>query len=203
MVTAVAASDSIARSASTFRISGCSASSLPKALRCRAWCTACASAPAHPGRRADQAVEPRVVDHPDDRRARRGPPRRRAGRARRGTPPRSTAASACRACPSGAGCGSPGRGPRSGSTTGPAGACASVRKRSHGRIRAEPLVAGDLPGRRRSARRGWCSRARPSRPASRSSPCRRARRRRSSARVMRGSHSAASSGSSRSAGIAE
>ena len=43
MVTAVAASDSIARSASTLRISGWSASSFPNALRWRAWCTACAS----------------------------------------------------------------------------------------------------------------------------------------------------------------
>ena len=40
MAAAVAASDSSARSASTLRISGCSASSLPKALRWRAWCTA-------------------------------------------------------------------------------------------------------------------------------------------------------------------
>ena len=43
IVTAVAASDSIARSASTFRISGWSESSLPNALRWRAWCTACAT----------------------------------------------------------------------------------------------------------------------------------------------------------------
>ena len=43
IVTAVAASDSIARSASTLRISGWSASSLPNALRWRAWWTACAT----------------------------------------------------------------------------------------------------------------------------------------------------------------
>ena len=76
------------------------------------------------------------------------------------------------------------------------------------RRRAEPLVAGDLvlgPGPaavQRRARR-WCWRARPSRPASRSSPCRTARRPcrrraraagRSDVDVSRGSHSAASSG---------
>jgi hypothetical protein len=43
MATAVAASDSMARSASTLRISGWSASSLPKALRCLAWCMAWAT----------------------------------------------------------------------------------------------------------------------------------------------------------------
>ena len=39
----MAASDSTVRSASTFCIAGCSASSLPKALRWRAWCTAWAT----------------------------------------------------------------------------------------------------------------------------------------------------------------
>ena len=42
MAAAVAASDSSARSASTLRMAGWSASSLPNALRWRAWCTACA-----------------------------------------------------------------------------------------------------------------------------------------------------------------
>ena len=43
MAAAVAASDSIARSASTFCMAGCSASSFPNALRWRAWCTAWAT----------------------------------------------------------------------------------------------------------------------------------------------------------------
>ncbi len=66
MAAAVAASDSTARSAITFCIAGCSASSFPKALRWRAWCSAWVT-PAHRRRRPDQAVEPGVVDHADDR----------------------------------------------------------------------------------------------------------------------------------------
>ena len=74
----VAASDSTQRSASTLRISGCSASGAPNATRCAAWCVACSTACRMPGRRAEDAVEPRVDDHLDDRRARRALPRRRA-----------------------------------------------------------------------------------------------------------------------------
>ena len=64
----VAASDSIARSASTFRISGWSISSLPNAERCAAWWIACATPARMPGGGAEHAVEPGVVDHLDDRR---------------------------------------------------------------------------------------------------------------------------------------
>ena len=85
------------------------------------------------------------------------------------------------------------------------------------RRRHEPLVAGErVLGARAAAvqrrRRRWCWRARPSRPASRSSPCRTGRRacrrrgaarRRSASEVKRGSHSAAISGCLRSAGITE
>ena len=62
----------------------------------------------------------------------------------------------------------------------PAGRLGEREEDVAGRIGAEPLVAGDLvQRRRRRARRGWCWRARPSRPASRSWPCRPARRPRS------------------------
>ena len=57
---AVAASDSRHRSASTFRISGWSTSRRPNAARCAAWCVASADRASHQRRRAEHAVEPRV-----------------------------------------------------------------------------------------------------------------------------------------------
>ena len=50
----VAASDSTQRSARTLRISGCSASGAPNAMRCAAWCVACSTACRIP------AAEPRT-----------------------------------------------------------------------------------------------------------------------------------------------
>ena len=166
-------------------------SSRPNAERCAAWWVACATARAHQRRRAEHAVEPRVVDHLDDRRGRRGPPRRRAAPARRRARSPPTRSSGCRACPSAAAMRKPLRVP-SGSTRGtrkhdsPAGACASTRKASH--IGAEqnhlwPVEPYSPSPTRPAARRR--SRARRSRPAARSSPSRRARfSPRASARVV-------------------
>ena len=61
---------------------------------------------AHPGGRAEHAVEPGVVDHLDDRRHARRPPRRPARPRRRRTRPRWRRWSGCRACPSAAAGGS-------------------------------------------------------------------------------------------------
>ena len=58
----------MARSASTLTISGWSARRLPNALRWAACQVALRDRGAHPGRRADDAVQARVVDHLDDRR---------------------------------------------------------------------------------------------------------------------------------------
>ena len=174
---------------------GWSASSLPNALRWRAWCTACATPQRIAGGRADQAVEPRVVDHPDDRRRRRGPPRRPAGRARRGTRPRDDGSERVPSLSFSRWIRKPGSRPSTRKHERPPGACASVRKTSHGRIRAEPLVAGDLV-RAVAVRLGAGGVGAHVRAALLLGHrhARRARRRRSSGSVRRGSHSAASSG---------
>ena len=142
----VAASDSTHRSASTFRIRGCSASMRPKADRCAAWWVASATA------RRIRAVEPstqssrvwltisRIVWRP------RPSAPTRLGRRRRRARSRPRRWSGCRACPSAARSGSPACGRSTRKQESPAGACASTRKASRHRRRAEPLVAVEDPG---------------------------------------------------------
>ena len=138
---------------------------------------------ASPRRRADDAVQPRVPDHLDDRRhAAPGSPTSAAPGAVE-LDLASSRWSGCRACPSGAaggrgcGCRRAGCAARR-STTARLGACASTRNRSHIGARAEPLVAGAArtrPSPPCGVRASSCWRARRSRPASRSSPCRTSR----------------------------
>ena len=126
--------------------------------------------------------------------------------ARRRTRPRSTRWSSRRACPSGAGCGSrccvpSGRKRGSRKQRQPAVGLRQHEERVAHRRREEPLVADELVARRRACQRqsrAWCWRARRSRPASRSCPCRSCSRAsppsarcagRSRATSIRGSHS--------------
>ena len=62
----VAASDSIAMSASTLSMSACSLSSFPNALRCAGVVRRLCHGLSHERGRADDAVKPRVIDHLDD-----------------------------------------------------------------------------------------------------------------------------------------
>ena len=121
-------------------------------------------------------------------------------RARRGTRPRRSRCSSRRACPSAAGCGSRcsvavGREARQQEARQARRRLREHEERVAHRRGEEPLVADQLVerARRRRARapsRASCSRARRSRPASRSSPCRsvlpRFRRRRDAAAVVVG-----------------
>ena len=136
----------------------------------------------------------------------------------RGTRPRTRRSSGCRACPSGAGCGTGCACRRAGQRgtrkqERPRSVCASVRKASRHRRRAEPLVADQLvlrpgpPAERVRARRVRAHVAaalllghrHPDRaPRLLARPGRGAAR--SSSPSTRGSHSAAISGSARSAG---
>ena len=90
---------------------------------------------AHPGGRAEHAVEPRVVDHLDDRRHAAALARRPAAPRRRGTRSRSRRWSGCRACPSGAGC---------------ASRCACRRAQRGTRKHDRPRRSAPARGRRRS-----------------------------------------------------
>ena len=181
----VAASDSTHRSASTFCISGWSISVLPNAARCAAWCVA----------RATPLRMP--VAEPSTQSSRVwltismivGTPRPSSPSMRAQAPSNSTSLEALERFPS-----LSFRRWRWNRLRVPSGQDArqhearqaAVGLRQHEehvahRRRAEPLVAGDLVFRARSAAvqrhgRPWCWRARPSRPASRSSPCRRASR---------------------------
>ena len=214
----VAASDSMQRSASTFCISGWSTSSLPNAERCAAWWVACATPCAHARGRAEHAVEARVVDHLDDRRHAAAlladHPRPGAVELDLAGGVGAVAELVLQALDAEAVAAAVGQDARQQEARQPAVGLREHQERVAHRRRAEPLVAGELVLGARSAAvqrraRPWCWRARPSRPASRSSPCRTARRpcrpagtRRGSyaVEVSRGSHSAASSGVARSAG---
>ena len=178
----VAASDSIARSASTLRISGWSTRRLPNAERCarvpgrlrdaRAACPA--AAPITQSRRVWLTIS-MIVGTP-----RPGSPTIRAQRAVEldlGGRVGAVAELVLEALEVEAALRSP-----SGSTRGrakqetPSLGLGEHEEQVAHRRRAEPLVAGErVPRRRRRPRRAWCWRARRSRPASRSSPCRTAR----------------------------
>ena len=98
----VAASESRQRSASTFCISGCSASTRPNADRCAAWCVASATArrmrptePSTQSKRVRLTISMIVADAASLLADPAAPTRRRAGSPR-------TRSSGCRACPSAA-----------------------------------------------------------------------------------------------------
>ena len=166
-------------------ISGWSTSSLPNAERWAAWWIAVRDAGAHPGRRADRAVEPRVVDHLDDR---------RHAAALLADQPRPGAAELDLARGVGAVAElvlealdvdrvalAVGREARHQEARQPAVGLREDEERVAHRRREEPLVAGDLvlgagPAAVQRAAPSSCWRARRSRPASRSSPSRTARR---------------------------
>ncbi len=154
----MAASDSTARSASTLTIRGWSASSFPKVDRWRGVPGGLGHPLAHDRGRAQDAVEPGVVDHLDDGAAPPVPRRRPTGPTRRSSSisleafDRSPSLSFSRWMRMGlrvpSGCQ---RGTRK--QLRPPGAWANMRKRvRHGR-RAEPLVAGEEVGAVRAADR--------------------------------------------------
>ena len=177
----VAASDSMHRSARTLLISGWSTSSLPNAERCAAWCVACSTAVRIAGGRAEHAVEPRVVDHLDDRRHAAAlladepcPRRRELDLARR---VRAVAELVLQPLDVKAVARPVRQHARDEEAREPAVGLRKHEERVAHRRRAEPLVPVELvlavSERPRDGRR---SRERRSRPAARSSPSRRARR---------------------------
>ena len=196
MVSVSAASASIARSASTAVMSGWSIRNAPKALRCRQWSIACETAIRMP---ADEpimqskrvmATISMIVAHAPTLRA--DHPAERAAQLRLARRVRDIAHLALEADDLQRVLRSVGSPARHEKTRQAPRRLREHEKRVAHRRRDEELVADEfvslapVPRRRRESRAS-CWRARPSRPASRSSPCRSSRPASASAGTLRGS----------------